>query len=225
MIVEINPPHGARIKAMQGVIATAPDGSRWILHGGRMSILRAHISEDQFDRSSSMKRVDVRFSDGSIAKYLPVANIDTSFRMLQDQMWAFVAECRRVRVHYSLGAAAAKQDQAVLNAEKSFPEPVGSYHVGPQAARKVKRQHGPVWHALVALLDGLNVRHSNSRVGRWGPDLRTIGNTPILFEIKVTPDASDIQRGIGQLFLYEKLLGRSHRKILVLPRRANDLDR
>jgi hypothetical protein len=78
-------------------------------------------------------------------------------------MWAFVAECRKVRLHSSLGPAAAKQDLAVLDAERSFPEPVGGYQVGPQAARRVKRKHGPVWHALVAVLDGLNVRHSNSR--------------------------------------------------------------
>jgi hypothetical protein len=40
---------------------------------------------------------------------------------------------------------------------------------------------------------------------------------PILFEIKTKTSASDVQKGLGQLLLYEKILEREVRKILLLP--------
>jgi hypothetical protein len=145
-----------------------------------------------------------------------VARLEAPPLELQNAISRFVADCRTARLTSALGSKPAVQEANVLVAEASFPELTTSYNVGPQAGRRVDRKHGQVWHALVATLNRLNIPHSNNRVGRWGPDLRTIADPPVLFEIKVTNQASDLQR-IGQLFLYEKLLKVSHRKVLVLP--------
>lgn len=217
MIVEINPPANGRSNLMQGVLARADSGSRWILHKGRMSIPGAHISEAQFDEASSSKRKAVTFFDGTVIDCHPVANIDARATELQDQIALFVADCRRVRLHHSLGPAVAKQEAAVEAAEASSPELTGSYHVGAQAAKTAFRRHGEVWRALTGALDQIGVKHTNGRVARWGPDLRTVGEGPVLFEIKVTAAASDLQCAVGQLLLYERPLKAGHMKVLVLP--------
>src|SRR5204863_429670 len=50
-----------------------------------------------------------------------------------------------------------------------------------------------------------------------GPDLRTRRDPRVLFEIKSELEASDLQRGLGQLLLYEAMLEMKHSKVLVLP--------
>ncbi len=68
------------------------------------------------------------------------------------------------------------------------------------------------------------VECSNERVGRFGPDLKTLGGPVlILFEIKSVLTASAIHEGFGQLHIYDQLLvkkhnGKKHKKVLVLPR-------
>src|SRR5260370_25716778 len=66
MVVEINPPANGRDKMMQGVLARADDGFRWVLHKGQMSIPGAHISEVQFDAPATGKRTPVTFSAGAL---------------------------------------------------------------------------------------------------------------------------------------------------------------
>jgi hypothetical protein len=217
MIVEINPPAHGMDKNMQGVLARANNGSRWVLHKGRMSIPGAHISEAQFEKASSSQRSPVSFSDGSVIPCHPVGNIDAGPTELQDQIASFVKECNRIRLHYSLGPKVAEQEAAVQAAESNSPEVTGSYYVGAQAPKFAFRRHADVWHALTRELDQMGVRHTNSRVGRWGPDLRTVGDKPVLFEIKVTTTASDLQCAVGQLLLYERLLQGAHQKVIVLP--------
>jgi hypothetical protein len=217
MIVEINPPANGRDGRMQGVLAHADDGSRWVLHKGQMAISRAHISEAQFDAVSLSKRAPVTFSDGTVIDCHPVANVEADATELQDQIALFVAECRRVRLHYSLGSKVAEQEAAVEAAESSTPELGGSYLVGAQGSKVAFRLHGEVWQSLAKGLDQIGAKHTNGRVGRWGPDLRTVGDKPVLFEIKVATIASDIQCAVGQLLLYERLLKTAHRKVLVLP--------
>src|SRR5271157_5521392 len=56
IIVEINPPAEGRDNILQGVLARTNDGSRWLLHKGRMSIPGAHISGAQFDAAPSSGR-------------------------------------------------------------------------------------------------------------------------------------------------------------------------
>ncbi|MGM4965758.1 hypothetical protein AB7714_19840 [Tardiphaga sp. 1201_B9_N1_1] len=222
IIVEINPPLVSKDKQSQGVIALAPNGERWLLHRGRMSIPGSGISEDQFDQVSKGARVAVSFADGSESWYHPVANLEVHYSLLQSQLASFVAKCRMVRIYHSLGKEAAQQEanleEAVLGIS---PELVGSYRVAPQAGKLALRRHGDVWHALAECLAVQGIKHTNSRIQGWGPDLRTIGSKPVLFEIKVSLDASDVQRAVGQLYLYEKLLKKVHRKVLVLPGALN----
>lgn len=218
IIVEINPPARGKDGVMQGVLARARDGARWLLHKGRMSIPGSGISEEQFDEASAGVRKPVEFSDGTTVECHLVANLEANAEYLQNQVATFVATCRRVRLQYALGEKFARQEAAVEAAEQgSSPELTGSYNVSAQKAKIAFRHHGEVWHALVKSLNEIGAKHTNSRVGRWGPDLRTVGGTPVLFEIKVSNTASELQRAVGQLLLYEKLLKSAHRKVLVLP--------
>ncbi|RVU20118.1 hypothetical protein [Methylobacterium oryzihabitans] len=217
IIVEINPPDQGSNKIMQGVLALDARQSRWILHKGRLSIPGKGISENEFDLAVSSRRVPVRFSDGTVVECHPVAEIDNSPSAVQRQVAEFVAKCLIVRSFYQFGEKIHEQALNVEDAERSVPELTGFYEIGPQAGRQVERKHGEVWRALVEELDRRNIKHTNGRVGRWGPDLRTIEVDPILFEIKVAISAHDLQCAVGQLLLYEGLLGKSYRKVMVVP--------
>lgn len=216
-VIEINPPDGGSDGAMQGVLAVADDGDRWIFHRGRMAVPCKNVTEDDYDAVVKKRRVSIVFADGTEAGCHPVARIDASAVEMRRQMASFVARSRIVRSFYTYGVDAAAEDDAVERAEGSIPELTGSYEVSAQAPKTVERKHGKVWNALVAALDKHGVKHTNQRVGRWGPDLRTLQDAPSLFEIKVTVSAQDLQRGVGQLLLYERLLGKMHHKLLVLP--------
>jgi len=218
MIVEINPPGAGINTNVQGVIAVDADGKRWALHQGRLHPSGVRITEEMFDAATSMERVSVRFSNTEVVEYYKVANIDAPPQVLQTQVASYVAQCSRVRVYYIAGEKAAQEEANVEAAEgASSPEKQGSYQVGAQGPKMVERRHADVWHALTKVLDERQIKHSNARVGRHGPDLRTFGKSPILFEIKSDSTATDLQRGVGQLLLYEQLLGSTHRKILVIP--------
>jgi hypothetical protein len=217
MIVEINPPLHGIPRGIQGVIATDNLGNRWVLHGGRLHPKTVRITEGHFDALYKRPRVSVRFSDGSSRDYHPVAKIDGSALDLQRAMANFVGECHRIRTYYTRGADEADLDDRIDVAERSFPESLKPYVRGRQKEKIIERKHAKIWKALTAYLDGKGVGHTNEKVGRWGPDLRTRVAPHILFEIKSDMEASDLQRGLGQLLLYEAMLKRKHTKILLLP--------
>lgn len=215
--VEINPPRHGINTNVQGVIASAADGQRWILHQGRLHPPGRHLSENEFDAVANRDRVTVSFSDGRVVKYLPVANIDADLPTLQSQIAAFVSDCEVVRQHYVVGRKAAEQLSDVAAIEELFPETLGEYEVGAQEAKTVVKKHPNVWRQLHKEFSSRGIPCSNGRVARWGPDLRTLSKRPILFEIKSAESASELQRAVGQLLLYEALLKAPHLKILVYP--------
>ena len=141
---------------------------------------------------------------------------------MQEQIGSFVRQCHRGRFYYQFGEEIAERETTILQAEASSPELTGAYHVGPRGPQNIERRHGKVWHALTAALDSLGRKHTNQRVGGWGPDLVTCdGKRPVLFEIKVSITAADLQTAIGQLFIYEQLLGNNYRKVLVIPEKLS----
>lgn len=217
LIVEINPPVAGIPHGVQGVFARSPSGHIWVLHQGRLHPKGTRITQDLFDKLYAGARVNVRFSDGQAVPYHPVADIDGHALQVQDSVAAFVGQCNRIRVHYMEGEDEASLVERVEEAETSSPESTQPYVLAAQDEKLIERTHGKLWHALVDLLDRKKIPHTNSRVGRWGPDLRTKSVPFIMFEIKTESKATDIQRGVGQLVLYEKMLGRSFDKVLLLP--------
>ena len=219
IVVEINPPPAFRYGNMQGVIATDSAGTRYLLHKGQLRIPNRHISAEDFARVTSYESHSVHYSDDHIVNCYAVANIDAASDELQRQVALFVGECERIRRHYGAGRRDPKGDSRAEEAEKNSPELTGTYYVGPQDPKTVERRHGNVWHALTAALDKLGSKHTNQRVAGWGPDLRTFDSSlPLLFEIKSRLTASELQCAVGQLFIYEKLLGKRYKKVLVLPK-------
>lgn len=223
ILVEINPTPRGTESTVQGVIGRTRRGERWILH--RAQLRGARISPDIFDRAvPERKRVRVRFSNGETRAYHAVANVDSTPRTLLHQIAKYVTDCERARIYYVAGERVAEAQARVDTAEtqdmgpgSSSPEKGGAYDVGPRDPIRAWRYHADVWRALTEELTRLGVRWSNGRVGRHGPDLRTLDGHPFLFEIKTDDDTPSIYEGIGQLFLYEKLLGSEHKKVLVLP--------
>lgn len=203
---------------MQGVLARTNDGSRWLLHKGQMSIPAQHISEVDFAAVTRLSSCTVTYSDHETIQCYPVANIDAAPRKLQKQIASFVRECQRIRLNYQFGEHVAERESKIFEAEASSPELTGTYHVGPRGALKIERRHGKVWHALTVTVHSSGRKHTNQRVGGWGPDLVTCDEkSPVLFEIKVGITAADLQAAVGQLFLYELLLDGHYRKVLVIP--------
>ena len=222
LIVEINPPPGSRLRNMQGVLAHTESGSRWLLHKGKMRIVGRHVSELDFATVTRLSTCTVAYSDNESVECYPVANIDSNSDTMQKQVASFVRECSRIRLHYQFGEEVAERETNVLNAEASSPELTGTYHVGPRGPQEIERRHAKVWRALTRELDSLGRKHTNQRVGGWGPDLVTCDNkTPVLFEIKVGITAADLQTAIGQLFLYEQLLSSFYCKVLVIPEKLS----
>lgn len=211
-VVEINIPGGGINTNVQGLIATDSLKRRWVMHQGRLHPGKVRVTEDMFDHVAGRERTAVVFSDGSVAHYHKVACLDAPDQSVPEQMASFVADCIKVRLHYTVGEEAARQEAAVLAAEKQ-----GSYVVPAQDEKVAYRHHADVWHALTRNLDGLGIKHSNGRIGRHGPDLRTICKSPVLFEIKSGCTAQELQQAVGQLFLYEKLLRSNYRKVIVIP--------
>jgi hypothetical protein len=225
MVVEINPPHRGINTNVQGVIARNRDGQRWILHQGRLHPSRFRITEEMFDIATNRGRVDVIFSDGRQVKYHAVANIDAEPTTLRAQIASFVGDCEIARQHYLVSPNATKGLAGIAAIEELFPETRGKYVVGPQEAKTVVKKHPDVWHRLLDELVAKNIPCSNGRVTRWGPDLRTLSKRPILFEIKSSESAAELQRAVGQLLLYEKLLNALHLKVLVYPQSEKSTDR
>jgi hypothetical protein len=217
MVVEINPPRGGINTNVQGVIATNSQGQRWILHQGRLHPSKLRINEEMFDRVINRDRVNVTFSDGRKVGFHTVANIDAEPSELQAQIASFVSECETTRQYYLVGPAVTKALNSIAAIEGLFPEAGGSYEVGPQEVKTIVKKHPDVWHRLSQELVAKGIACSNGRVKRWGPDLLTLSKRPILFEIKSGDSASELQRAVGQLLLYEKLLNAPHLKVLVYP--------
>jgi hypothetical protein len=219
MLVEINPPGAGKNLNRQGVLAKDEQGHRWLLHQGRLHPRGIRVTEEMFDTVAKSKRVRVRYADGTVASCHRVADLDRPAPEVQDCVAAFVELCARVRIHFQLGAVAQDMFDRVSVAESSSnPEKQGGYNLPPVAARIAERRHADIWHALTKSLDALDIPHSNSRFGRYGPDLfAQAGRNRLLFEIKSDATASDIQRALGQLQLYEHLGGETCKKVMVLP--------
>jgi hypothetical protein len=219
MIVEINTPPVGIDQNIQGLFARDARGVRWVLHQGRMSISKSRITEADFIEATGLKPTKVTFSDGSVGNYHKVAPIDAPPAVLQEKIAAFVAQCARARMAKRaprdlLSKLARAQDWE----RKLSPESTGIYEIAARDAVQGRRRHGEVWRALAAELAKRNVEHSNDRVSQYGPDLFTYGQGPrVLFEIKSKANARDIFEAVGQLHIYELLLGDRYKKVLVIP--------
>lgn len=220
MIVEINQPPRGIDRNIQAVFAHDKLGKCWLLHQGRMSVRPKNVTEADFIAATGLRPVGVHFSDGSKGWYHKVAPIDAPAPVLLEHMAAFVAQCAKARLAKKsppevVIAALAKAQEWERGLS---PEVTGSFEIGARGATQGRRRHGEIWRALAAELERRKIPHSNDRVAQYGPDLFTYGGSArVLFEIKSSASAADIFSGVGQLHIYERLLGEHYRKVLVVP--------
>lgn len=218
VLVEINPPQSGIARGTQGLIALDRAGRRWVLHGGRVHPGDERVDFDRFAKLSGLKPIEVRFSDGSRRGYFVVAPLDQGVSDFHHGMGAFIRASGYVRNAVLFGKEEAALDRHVEDGEgQSTPEKRGGYVIPPRPAAEAERVHGDVWDALSRELDRRGIKHSNARVGRYGPDLRTRAKKPTLFEIKTDTTARSVYEALGQLLVYERLLRKAHRKALVAP--------
>lgn len=218
MIVEINQPRSGIDTNLQAIFARDAKGATWLLHQGRMSVSGARITEEDFIVATGLKPTPVRFRDGTSVPYHKVANLDDAPNSIQDAMGAFIAMCARARAFKLAEGAPLPDLNPASEWEKGFnAEAVGTYILPPRGQRIVDKKHGKVHAALVSALEELGVRYSNDRVSQYGPDLFTLGDPKVLYEIKTGISASEIFAAIGQLHIYDLLLGGGYSKVLVVP--------
>ncbi len=216
-IVQVNPPRtGSPPGNNQGVIARDSVGVVWILHRGRMNVAGNKVELMDYDHVASsfdIAPIIVRYSNNSSETCFPVAPLGDAWQTVASTR-KFVDLCRYARVGASEGGEVAELQRRAMG----FEEPSGTYTIPPRDAVEAHRLHHDIWQALKAELKRQRIPHTNQKIGLLGPDLYTADDRePMLFEIKTGNDASSILMAVGQLFVYEKLLARACRKIMVLP--------
>ncbi|WP_126177142.1 hypothetical protein [Tsuneonella rigui] len=219
LIVEINQPPSGVDTNLQAVFAHDQQGQLWLMHQGRMSIPSARVTETDFADATGITPTRVQFGNGETALYHPVTRLNVAPAVMQEGIGAFIAQCARARTAKAAdGVLSANLNQA-QDWERGFsPEKTGSYEVKAREAVVAERLHAEVHRSLAAELARRKVRFSNDRVGQYGPDLYTYGQTAkALFEIKSGSAANDVFAAVGQLHIYDCLLGGGYRKILVVP--------
>lgn len=218
MIVEINPPLSEEGRNNQGLIANDAQGNRWILHGGQLHPPGQHVTAAEFAEITGRSARNVLFPDGRTKPYFLVAPLDAGAGELAANLASYVEVCSRVRDSVVFGRDDAAREARVRGAEAmSKPESGGRYIIPARGSVTAERVHGKIWKALVCRLDELGVAHSNARVGRFGPDLRTLATPRLLFEIKTDASPRSVYEALGQLLLYETFLGSPFAKAMVAP--------
>lgn len=222
-IVQINPPLGGIGKKFQGVVALDRHNRRWLLHRGGMQIVGRRIVGHESLAMSSHPKGEVAFSDGSSATCFIVGCLDDQPKALQRHVATFVRECQRIRDVFQFDEETAKENEYLdvaetEEAEEGDPENEGTHVTPPRDGKVVQRRHAKVCNQLKRDLKKLEKGTTAKRVGRFGPDLRTVGKKPVLFEIKTSVYAEHIQQAVGQLMLYEHVLGKPYRKVMVIPK-------
>jgi hypothetical protein len=219
IIVEINMPTQGIDRNLQAVFATDRKGRHWLLHQGRMSVAGSRVTEADFIAATGLKPTKVAFSDGTTGAYHKVADLSGSPFVIQEHIAAFIAHCARARlVKLAKGAPVADMTKVEAWEHGLSPEATGTFAIAPHGGGTGRRVHGEIWRALAAELERRKTPHSNDRVSQYGPDLFTYGSGPkVLFEIKSRCGAHDIFEGVGQLHIYDRLLGGAYRKVLVVP--------
>jgi hypothetical protein len=220
IIVEINQPPSGIDTNLQAVFARDGQERMWLMHQGRMSVSGSRVTEADFISATGLKPKVVTFSDGSTAEYHKVALLNGPAASLQESLGAFIAQCARARTFKLAAGAPLPNLDHTQDWERGFrPETIGTYEIKAREAAIAERQHGEIQRALAAELSGRQTPHSNDRVGQYGPDLYTYGSGPkVLFEIKSGTTANDVFAAVGQLHIYDRLLGGGYRKVLVLPK-------
>ncbi len=216
-IVQVNPPRtGSPPGNNQGVIAKDSAGVMWIMHRGRMNVAGKKVElKDYVEVASSFSIAPtvVRYDNNSSETCFPVAPIGSTWQTVASTR-KFVDLCRYLRVGAFEGGEVASLQRSAME----FEEPSGTYTIPPRDSVEAHRLHHDIWQALKAELKRHSIPHTNEKIGLLGPDLYTVDDRePMLFEIKTGNDASSILMAVGQLFVYEKLLVRACRKIMVLP--------
>ena len=219
IVVEINQPPAGIDCNLQAVFARDDNGRLWLLHQGRMSVSGSRVTEADFIAATKLKPTMVTFSDGSRVAYHKVARLDARPSVVQENLSAFIAQCARARTFKLARGAPVPDLTATQDWERGFnPETTGSFEISARDATSGERRHAEVLRALADELARRKAPHSNDRVGQYGPDLYTYGEGPkVLFEIKSGTSANEIFAAVGQLHIYDRLLGGGYRKVLVVP--------
>jgi hypothetical protein len=216
-LAQVNPPlSGSPPGSNQGVIAIDEGGVVWVLRRSRLAIAGRKLELDDFPLIAErlgIEPVIVKYQNGSTMRCYPVAPLGDPNATLASTR-RFVDLCRLARTNTFDGAEAAEIDQRVFG----FEEPAGTYTIPARGPVEANRFHHDVCEALKSSLTERDFTHTNAKFGLLGPDLYTVGKgTPMIFEIKTGNIADDVLKAVGQLFVYEKLIGKACRKVMILP--------
>lgn len=212
-LVQVNPSMHGTPGRFQGVVAVA-NGMTWLLHAGDINTTNGRLQLRDYKEIADFSEAEVSFSDGTVKTYIKVCRVDHRSELLVQNISRFVDACALVRTQVFAGPEVAALERRAQLIEESE----GSYALPPQPPKTVEKVHAMVWHRLRDRLEKQGVTLANERKFGLGPDLFTMEQPlPRLFEIKTSSGASEYLKAVGQLFVYEALLGRKFQKVLVIP--------
>jgi len=203
-------------------IAVDAEGHRYLMHQAKLSAEGENILPDTFTARTSLTSVAVDVNGKASSRiWFIVAALDQPAVAIRRETARFVDQCRLAR----LPAAEAASDPRQGVSRPGSDEVGGSYVIGPREALQaqiVERRHGMVYLALQELLAQHDIALDKvlHPLGFEidGQIARTNG-PPLLIEIKTGIGSSNIHAGVGQLYLYPRLIPvlKNHLPILLLP--------
>ncbi|MGO4569979.1 hypothetical protein AB4Z52_34350 [Rhizobium sp. 2YAF20] len=220
--VEFNLPLTAPNDNVTTAVGKDQKGRQWLLKQGRLqrkSDQEPEVSPEQFAYISALppaRVLDTR------RDWYTVACLSAPPSQIYQRTMEFVKLCAFVR--RSTGSAKITRPET----RDGRPENGDNYFLPfiQRDPREVRRKQGLVWLALARRLSdhGIDLR----KLGRAAYEVDAIVDVPsqsFLIEIKTTVQAADIYAGVGQLFLYRKIIPEieRHTPILLLPEGAGSI--
>lgn len=223
--VEINEPARAGDVNTLSAIGEDATGGKYLLRQGWLRGRRPapDVREAEFVARTELRPVPVEASGQEEQRlWFVVANLDDPPEAIRRDTASFVDLCWTARTPLSLDMAKAGAADEDDGETLAAAEAGGFFIVGPRDARdaRVGRQlQGEVWAALADALSarGIGYRKWTRRDGfAIDMEIDRSANEPMILEIKSGTSASDLQTGIGQLYLYRQLFRRLRMHLPVL---------
>ncbi len=218
--VEINEPAEAGNYNVLSAIGEDSSGGVYLLRQGWLRGRRSDpdIREDAFVAATGLRPAEVAaIGKAAERRWFVVADLYSPPEAIRRQTARFADLCwlaRSIAADQPLGS---KLDERGANDDERIESEIGGAETGgwftrsASAAREAERfrlRHGEVWLALTALLAAEGIVYRKRRKHGFEIDLEIDrpGSASLLIEIKAGGGASTLHTGIGQLYLYRKLI-------------------
>ena len=220
--VEINEPDRAGDYNGLSGIGEDPSGGLHLLRQGWLRGRRSapDIREDAFMARTGLKPVEVAATgQASKRRWFIVADLDGPAEAVRRETARFADLCWLARSTTSDSVPEGEADKSDDDIDQGLDDLSTGMEKGgwftrtdseAKEAERFRLRHGEVWMALTERLAAAGIPYRKRRRLGFEIDLEIDhpGGSSLLIEIKAGGGASSLHTGIGQLYLYRKLIGR-----------------